>query len=148
MSINKKEILKFLIVGGIATIIDFVVMSVFIYVTCISLFDGFIQVFLSGKQLAPSWVVIIGTGLGFFVSLIFNYFLSCFFVFSNGRKGKPVHKFLSFTLLSLVGLGIHVLGMYIGYDCLGINEWIIKIVLTFVVLVFNYITRKKFVFKG
>ena len=52
-----------------------------------------------------------------------------------------------FALLSLVGLCIHLIGMFIGYDLLGINEWIIKIVLTFVVLVFNYISRKKFVFK-
>ena len=73
--------------------------------------------------------------------------MSCIFVFKNGKTAQNKKGFMLFTILSLVGLGIHLIGMFIGYDLLGINEWIIKIVLTFVVLGFNYITRKKIVFK-
>ena len=142
-----KEIFRFLITGGIATIIDFFVMSMFIFITCNELFLDFIDVFLHGKQLAPTYIVVIGTGLGFVISLIFNYILSCVFVFKNGKTAQNTKGFLIFTILSSIGLCIHLLGMFIGYDLLGINEWIIKIVLTFVVLVFNYVTRKKFVFK-
>ena len=146
MKINYKEIFRFLIVGGCATIIDFLVMSLFIYFVNIELFPNFIDVFISGKKLSPTWVVVFGTGLGFTISLIFNYILSCIFVFE--KKSEEKNKFIKFALLSLIGLGIHLIGMYIFYDICGINEWIIKIVLTLVVLGFNYITRKKFVFKG
>ena len=148
MKIDIKEIIRFVFVGGIATIIDFVVMSLFIYIVNSGSFDNFLQVFISGKQLSPTWVVVIGTGLGFVVSLLFNYLLSCIFVFNDGKQSNTGKNFGLFVILSLVGLGIHLLGMYIGYDLLGINEWIIKIILTMVVMIFNYITRKKFIFKG
>ena len=55
--------------------------------------------------------------------------------------------FLLFSLLSAGGLAIHLLGMYLGYDLLHINEWIVKIILTAVVLVYNYITRKVLIFR-
>jgi len=147
MNTKFKEILRFLITGGIATVIDFTIMSLFIYITCHNLFHNFFEVFINGKQLAPTYIVVIGTGLGFVISLIFNYILSCFYVFSNTEKAKTRKGFILFALLSLVGLSIHLIGMYIGYDLLGFNEWLIKIVLTLVVLVFNYITRKKIIFK-
>jgi len=142
-----KEIFRFLVTGCTATIIDFLVMSMFIYTTCSKTFNGFIDVFLHGKQLAPTYIVVLGTGLGFFISLIFNYILSCCFVFIETKNAKTKKGFLLFAMLSLVGLFIHLIGMYIGYDLLKFNEWIIKIILTFVVLFFNYITRKKFIFK-
>ena len=146
MKINIKEIIRFVIVGGIATVIDFLVMSLFIYFINMDMFPNFLQVFISGKQLSATWVVVVGTGLGFLVSLFINYLLSCFFVFEAKTEDK--NKFIKFFLLSLVGLFIHLIGMYLLYDLLHFNEWIIKIFLTFVVLVFNYITRKKFIFRG
>ena len=91
MKINYKEIFRFLIVGGIATIIDFLVMSLFIYFVNMSAFPNFWQVFLSGKQMSPTWVVVVGTGLGFIISLFFNYLLSCLFVFE--AKSKDKNKF-------------------------------------------------------
>ena len=52
-----------------------------------------------------------------------------------------------FVVLSVVGLLINMGGMYVGYDLLGINEWITKIIMTIIVLVYNYISRKLFIFK-
>ena len=147
MKKNTKEIFRFLITGCITTAIDFFIMSMFIYLTSRSLFNGFIDVFIHGKQIAKTHIVIIATGLGFLVGLICSYILSCMYVFDNNKKAKTKKGFILFTLLSLVGLFIHLIGMYIGYDLLKINEWIIKIILTFVVLGFNYITRKKIIFK-
>ena len=84
------------------------------------------------------------------MGLIFNYIFSIIFVFnkSNTDFAKTKKGFLAFSLLSLVGFIIHTLGMALGYGVLHINEWIIKIILTFVVLVFNYISRKKLIFKN
>ena len=52
-----------------------------------------------------------------------------------------------FLVLSAIGLGINMLGMWVGYDLIGINEWITKILMTLIVLVYNYVTRKLFIFK-
>jgi putative flippase GtrA len=126
------EIFKFLVVGGVATVIDFVVMALVEYVW------------------KPAYAEIIGTGLGFLCGLVFNYFLSIIFVFTgkgnNSAKAKTASGATLFIVLSVIGLGIHLLGMYVGYDLCHINEWVVKIVLTLVVLVFNYVTRKKLIF--
>lgn len=142
------EIARFVIVGGVATIIDFLCMSLFIYVFNLKAYNyNLINVFFS-KGNASAWSVVVGTGVGFTISLGFNYLLSILFVFQNNNKfARTAKGAVAFTVLALVGLGIHTLFMYIGYDLLHINEWIVKIFLTIVVMVFNYITRKKLIFK-
>lgn len=51
--------------------------------------------------------------------------------------------------INIVGFlyNIHILGMYVGFDVLHINEWIVKIVLTIIVLIYNYITKRLIIFK-
>ena len=100
---------------------------------------------------SPSGIItVIGTGIGFIFGLTFNYIFSIIFVFNktNTNFAKTKTGFLVFALLSSVGFIIHTLGMALGYGILKINEWIVKIFLTLVVLVFNYITRKKIIFKN
>ncbi len=144
------EIFKFLIVGGLATIIDMLTMALILYIFNPSLYNhNFINTII-GKAEPTSIATIIGTGTGFIMGLIFNYIFSIIFVFnkSNTDFAKTKKGFLAFSLLSLVGFIIHTLGMALGYGVLHINEWIIKIILTFVVLIFNYISRKKLIFKN
>ncbi len=144
------EIFKFLLVGGFATIIDFLVMALVLYAFNPSLYNySFINAII-GDASPSNLATIIGTGLGFIAGLIFNYIFSIIFVFntSNTDFAKTKKGFFIFSMLSLVGFFIHTIGMYIGYGLLNINEWLIKIVLTFVVLIFNYISRKKVVFKN
>lgn len=141
------EIFRFLIVGGLATIIDMLVMAFIIFIPNKQLFNNdFFQVFLSNKQ--PSeWLVVIGTAIGFIVGLIFNYIFSILYVYdSDNAYAKTKKGFVVFAILSTIGLFIQTLGMFIGYSLIGINEWIVKITLVFVVLIFNYITRKVFIF--
>ena len=147
MNKTTKEIFRFLIVGALATIVDLLAMSLFIYSTQSAKFESFLDVFLHGKAIASSWAVIVGSAVGFLFGLIVNYLLSCCFVFENTKFARTKRGFCVFAALSAIGLGIHATGMYLGYTILGINEWIVKIVLTLVVLVFNYITRKKIIFK-
>ena len=70
-----------------------------------------------------------------------------FFVFNEKGKSKTVKGFIVFTVFSAIGLLIHELGMYLLSAKLGMNEWIAKIILTIVVLVYNYISRKLLIFK-
>jgi len=140
------EIIRFLIIGGLATVIDFLAMGITLYCFEPSLYPHFYNVWIGGG--APSTLAtIIGTAIGFIVGLIFNYIFSIIFVFQDKGNSKTTKGFIIFTLLSIGGLLIHIIGMYIGYNLMGINEWLLKIIFTIIVLIYNYITRKVIIFK-
>lgn len=140
------EIIRFLIVGGLATVIDFLAMGITLYCFEPNLYPHFYNVWIGGG--APSTLAtIIGTAIGFIVGLIFNYIFSIIFVFQDKGNSKTTKGFIIFTLLSIGGLLIHIIGMYIGYNLMGINEWLLKIIFTIIVLIYNYITRKVIIFK-
>lgn len=141
------EIIRFVIVGGIATVIDYLVMGIVLYLFNPSLYPHFYNVWI-GKIGEPTVLAtIVGTGLGFCVSLVANYLLSVFFVYEEKGNSKSAKGVLLFVVLSVIGLLINMLGMWIGYDLCHINEWITKIIMTLLVLVYNYVTRKLFIFK-
>lgn len=141
------EIFRFCIVGGVATVVDFFVMGVVLYLFAPSLYPKFFNVFIGGNA-APSFVAnMVGTGVGFLVGLLVNYALSVGFVFINKGNSKTALGFLGFALLSAVGLGLHELGMYLLNSLCGVNEWIVKILMTMLVLIYNYISRKLIIFK-
>ncbi len=92
----------------------------------------------------------IATAGGFIVGLTVNYILSVRFVFINARKsgvGRTLKDFVVFTLVSAVGFGLTELGMYVGTELLLIHYTLVKIVVTGIVLMWNYIGRKIFIFK-
>ncbi len=143
---TQAEILRFVIVGGIATLIDFFITGVVLYLFNPKLYPHFYNVFYGGGE--PSVLAtVISTGIGFTVSLIVNYILSIVFVFQEKGNSKSKKGFLLFAVLSIIGLLINMGGMYVGYDLLHINEWITKILMTCLVLVYNYVTRKLLIFK-
>ena len=140
------EIVRFGVVGVLATVVDMVAMGVVLYLFEPSLYPHFYNVWYGGGE--PSTLAtVVGTGTGFVLGLFVNYFLSVLFVFSEKGKSKSVYGFTVFAILSAIGLGIHLVGMYIGYDLLGINEWIVKIILTAIVMVYNYVSKKLLLFK-
>lgn len=140
------EIVRFLIVGGLATLIDMFVMGVVLYAFDPSLYPAFYNVWIGGKDPSTA-ATVVGTCCGFIAGLIVNYILSVIFVFDNKGKSKTALGFVAFTALSAIGLAIHIVGMYIGYDLLKLNEWAVKIFLTVVVLVYNYISKRLILFK-
>ena len=142
------EIFKFLIVGGGATAVDFATMSAVIYFFAPEEYGNFSEVFFGSAYTPSTIATVTGTTIGFLAGLVFNYIFSLIFVFtaSDTSKAKTAGGFMVFAVLSSVGLMIHIVGMYVGYDLLKINEWIVKIILTLIVLFFNYVTRKKILF--
>ena len=141
------EIIRFLIVGGIATVIDMLVMGVVLYLFNPSLYPHFYNVWI-GKVGEPSTLAtIVGTGIGFCVSVIANYLLSVMFVYEEKGNSKTAKGVFLFIFFSVGGLFLQIFGMWLGFDVCGINEWITKIIMTFVVLVYNYVSRKLFIFK-
>lgn len=140
------EIVRFCLIGGFATILDMLAMGIVLYLFAPSQYPHFYNVWYGGGS--PSTLAtIIGTATGFIAGLIFNYIFSVIFVFSEKGKSRSIGGFTIFALLSAFGLLLHIVGMYIGYDLLGINEWIVKIILTIIVMIYNYLSKKILLFK-
>lgn len=120
------QILKFGLVGGTAFVIDYVLLY-------------FCTEFLHIHYLISSII-------SFTVSVIFNYILSVKWVF-DVKKKQDVKDFVIFIILSVIGLGINSLIMYVMVEKFGVYYMLSKIVSTAVVMVYNFITRKIFVEK-
>ena len=114
------QILKFGVVGGIAFVIDYGIL------------------FLLAKVIGLN--ELISAAISFIISLAFNYFLSTKWVF-EAKKQTP-KEVIIFVLLSVVGLGINELLIYLGTKKLGIDVMIVKLFATAIVMVYNFITRK------
>lgn len=141
------EIIRFIICGGIATVIDMFVMGVVMYLMQPNIYDTFLNVFINTPT--PSTLsTVIGTGIGFLSGLVVNYVLSILFVFNEKGKSKSTKGFIIFAILSTIGLGINLAGMYIGFDLLGWDQWLVKVIVTIIVLIYNYISKRLLLFKN
>ena len=119
-----KQIIKFGIVGVIATIID-----LGIYYVCYH-FIG-----IDYK---------IANILGFSVSVIFNYLVSVRYVFNVNKDKDPKRNFILFIIFSVIGLLLNELILIICVSKLHLHEMLGKVIATGLVMVYNFITRKKF----
>ena len=129
MKISEKliiQLIKFGIVGVIATLIDLAVLMV-------------LKEILDVDVLAASAVA-------FSVSVIANYILSMLFVFES-RGNSKVKEFLVFVVLSIGGLLLNQFIMWIGTEIMtAYYLWVKAFALVFVPI-YNFITRKIFLEK-
>lgn len=115
------QIFKFIIVGGIATVIDWV-----IYYICYH-FIG----------IAP----LLANIISFSISVVYNFWASIKYVFNT--KGDNKRNFVIFIVLAVLGLGINELIIFLLHNQLSWNAMLVKIIATAIVMVFNFVTRKK-----
>lgn len=118
------QILKFGVVGGIAFVIDYGLLFILTEIF-------HIHYLLSGT-------------ISFSVSVIFNYVLSVLWVFDIKKKRDTKKEFVMFLVLSVIGLGVNQLIMWVLVDKMALYYMLAKIVATVVVMVYNFITRKIF----
>ena len=102
---------------------------------------AFVMIFLTEVFGVP---YLISTTISFVVSVIFNYFASMRFVFKRKDDMSRRREFIIFIVLSVCGLGINDLLMWLMVDSLYIDYRLSKIVVTVVVAVWNFVTRKIF----
>ena len=121
-----EQIIKFGIVGVIAFFIDYSLLYI-------------LTEFLGIYYLYSSII-------SFIVSLIFNYIVSIKWVFDVSKK-QTLKDFIIFILLSIIGLIINQLVMYIMVEKVNIWYMFSKIISTIIVMIWNFITRKIFIEK-
>ncbi len=119
-----QQIFKFGIVGGIAFIIDYGIMII-------------------SKELL-GFSILLSAGLGFTISVIFNYIASTKWVFNVNKEKDEKKNFILFMIFSVIGLILTELIMFVGTNIINISYLIVKIAATAIVMVFNFITRKLF----
>ena len=120
------QIIKFSIVGVIATIIDFSVLMLLKEVVHLD--------------------VLMASALSFCVSVVANYILSMLFVF-KGSENSKLKEFIVFVALSIGGLLLNQFIMWLGTEIMtAYYLWVKAFALVFVPI-YNFITRKIFLEK-
>lgn len=121
------QIMKFGVVGVIAFLIDYGVM-----------------VFLT-EVLGVYYLL--SALISFTVSVIFNYVASMRYVFVGRDDMSKSREFVIFIVLSVIGLGLNELLMWLLVDKLFIHYMLSKILVTAIVMVWNFVSRKIFLEK-
>lgn len=87
---------------------------------------------------------LLSCAIAFSVSVIVNYYLSMKYVFASRDDLSKQKEFVIFVVLSVIGLLLTELFMWLMVDKMSIHYMISKIVVTGIVMVFNFVTRKIF----
>ena len=117
-----EQILKFGVVGFLAFLVDYSVLFI------LTEFVG-VHYLVSGA-------------ISFSASVVFNYILSIIWVFEVKEDQNKIYQFIIFVILSVIGLLINQLIIWLLVEKLAIYYMIAKIVATAVVMVYNFVTRK------
>lgn len=118
------QVLRFGIVGGLAFLIDYSLLLVL--TECLGVF------------------YLVSAAISFSISTIFNYIFSMLWVFNGKNNVKNPKHIMIFVVLSIVGLGINQITMFYLVEVIQIYYGFSKLVATFIVMLWNYSTRKIF----
>ena len=130
------KIFMYLLVGGSAAILEW------------TLFYIFFRLLTAGGVFSlQTQRVLAATTMAFATSTLYHYILCNRFVFDSGyQRGKEVSLVF---LVSTIGLGWNLLLMWLFTSpvILGLNPMLSKIMASAIVTVWNYVSRKKWIFK-
>lgn len=116
------QIFRFGLVGGLCFFIDYMLLALLV----------------EAAGLSP----LCASTVSFCVSVAVNYLLSMCFVFQLREDRNRLRELAEFLALSVIGLGINALLMYLGTEGLGIHYLLVKIAATALVMVYNFVSRK------
>lgn len=129
---NYEEIIRYVFIGGCTTIV-----SLGSYYLCVYTFlNPRIKIELQIANLI-SWIC----------AITFAYFTNRAFVFKSKNTNK-LKEIVNFVESRLLTLAIDMFLMYIFVSMLGFNDKIMKIVVSVIVTILNYIFSKLFVFNN
>lgn len=118
-----EQFVKFGIVGVVATAIDFAALIAL-----------------------TEWVrmdPVASAAISFTLSVLFNYAASMRFVFQRREDISRSRELVIFVVLSLVGLTINEALMWLGVNVASLNYVFVKLLATVVVMLWNFLSRKR-----
>lgn len=146
---NQYEILRFIIVGVICTLVDFGVSALVQYV----IYPTPEKYVFLGMTITLN--IFLAALFGFIFGVITNYILSIVIVFKNvenKKTSRSVGGFMLFVLLSTIGFFINYAIKELGNMIINMETnflWFVFVfgIATFIVLIYNYISRKLILFR-
>lgn len=87
---------------------------------------------------------LVSSAISFTVSVVVNYIISIKWVFDVAGERSQSKDLIVFIILSAIGLGINQVVMWASVEKFGIWYMVGKLIATFIVMIWNYITRKLF----
>lgn len=123
---SKVQFIKYVVAGGIATVHDFVALYIL---------TEFFQIYY-----------LISATLAFTIGISINYFLSIKWVFNNRKFTNIYHEIMTFVLISLIGLILNNLILWILTESFLIFYIYSKAMATVIVLLWNYLAKKSIIF--
>ena len=122
-----REIISYVIVGGMTTLVYFATYAIFKYF---------------GVHYA------INTCISWLAAVLFAFITNKIIVFRSRRKKGTFIELAKFISARLLTLGIDVFFTFLLIDVFNLTEWISKISVQFIIPVLNYVFSKVFVFNS
>ena len=130
------KIILYLFVGGTAALVEW------------GLFYLFFYYLLVGLGLSVDTLTMVATALAFGLSTLYHYFLGNILVFDSGSKYDKSKELSLVFLVSIMGLVFNLVLMYIFVGLLAWQPMFAKVLTSCIVVVWNYLSRKKWIFKS
>ena len=122
-----KHYFLYLVFGVLTTVVDFGTY----YIVC---------------KLFPSLNENISNAIGIFVSIVFAYFTNRKYVFKSQEPNK-LKEFSKFFLSRMSSTLFNLVSFWLLTTFTEINSMIVKVIISIVVVILNYVISKVFVFK-
>ncbi len=134
---EKVKFMLYLVVGGTAALVEW------------GLFYLFLSIFSGIKREAFTGTVLAATALAFAIATLYHYFLGNVFVFEQGSRHERGAEVSLVFLVSTIGLlgNLVLMWIFTSPRILGLPPFYSKVLASAVVTVWNYGSRKKWIFK-
>lgn len=119
------QLIRFLLTGGLATALQYLVLAVSM--------DGL------------GWSAALASGTGYLAGSVLSYVMNYFFTFASNRS--HVQAAPRFYVMVAVGWGLNTVVMALLADGLDWNPWLSQLIATFLALIWNFVAARIWVFK-
>ena len=130
------KVILYLFVGGTAALVEW------------GLFYLFFYYLLVGLGLSVDTLTMVATALAFCLSTLYHYFLGNVLVFDSGSKYDKSKELSLVFLVSIMGLVFNLILMYVFVGLFAWQPMLAKVITSCIVVVWNYLSRKKWIFKS
>ena len=130
------KVILYLFVGGTAALVEW------------GLFYLFFYYLLVGLRLSVDNLTMVATALAFGLSTLYHYFLGNILVVDSGSKYDKSKELSLVFLVSIMGLVFNLVLMYVFVGLLAWQPMLAKVITSCIVVVWNYLSRKKWIFKS